>query len=423
MNPIPPSPPPPEGLPVPARPAPGEFESVLGPIVAAERPKRPGVHPQLPMGAVPLLPPLPGLPLFPVARPDGTTTRTGSPPARGGTTELAGPWGIEVGLRITVLEASGGSVDSPSPGTDAPDPEIVRWIEEAIRGLPVTEPPGSETGLSNARPRDASAAAAPVAANGPAFAAPTPGRQPLEPGSLAPAVGVSPAAVVPSFGVPVAASLEREETTAPTSPDARTRRGGRTSLRSESPTSEESSDTSEPFRRHADEPLSLLDPGALAPDRSVLATSAPAEPDADPLPRDPTEALTHSLPGRLRLAVEDAAGAWELDLHRHAGVMDLVLRGGDDLRLLVRDAARELREAVSAPGALPGRVEWESDAAPSAAAPSQASEQPATSSGTDQQPEFERWRSLVEGRVHRRKPGANRPPDSVAPAHILDRRL
>ena len=419
MNPILPRPPSPAGLPAPARPAPGEFESVLGPVVAAERPKRADVHPLLPMGAIPLLPPLPGLPLFPVVRPDGAPLPAGSPTAPGGRTEFTGPWGIEMGLRITVLEASGGGEDSPSPGTDGADPDIVRWIEEAIRGVPTSEVPGVETGVASARPRSESVEPGPVAANGPAYSSPSEGPRALDPARrhAAPAELVAAAALV-------APALEPMDAAAPPAPDAhRARRGGRPAPRAERTPTEDASNTREPAHRDTEETTAIFDPRTLVSERAVMAASPPAESEADLLPHDPGAALTHSLPGRLRLAVEDAAGAWELDLHRHAGVMDLVLRGGDDLRLLVRDAARELREAVSAPGALPGQVRWESPAAPTGVAPSAASEQASTSSGTDQQPTFERWRSLVEGRVPRRKPGANRSPDPVAAAHILDRRL
>lgn len=105
------------------------------------------------------------------------------------------------------------------------------------------------------------------------------------------------------------------------------------------------------------------------------------------------------LPARLRLAVEDVLGAWEMDLHRHAGVMDLVLRGDSALESVVAASREDLERAVASAGDRAGSVRWESVGTLEGASLQSGF------SGEGERGSFERWRSLVE------TPTARRPAD------------
>lgn len=482
MNPIPPTPPPSgsptEGTALPT--ASGEFAQILDATEPGPPRRRSpaAASPALPPGAVPLLPPLPGLPNFPVARP-GTLP----PPVEGApqSTPVRGPWGVELGLRITVLEASGAAAPDEGVPGELPDPEILRWISEAIgeppvlpvpsAGLPPVGP-GVATPVAAAPTRALSAPAtagvAPVTgpvdavltssgtttpgAAGPAPEPATPSAPTLpHPGvaetrpsgwsaddtstRLADVSAAGPAEAAPPPGIRTSPGVR-----APTPRERERARGSRGAGRPEprpSPRGGETPSDAPSDPRPTDVVLdreSWIEAGftgGAALGHFPTELPRPVAP-ADPLDLDLDDTADLAppvLPGRLRMAIEDAEGAWELDLHRHAGVMDLVLRGGDDLRLVVRDAWRELREAVATPQAPPGEVRWERASPPSVEAAASgttsgdAGGQGAGGQGAgDHASEFERWRSLVDTPVDRRKSGANEPPDGAS-THILDRRL
>ncbi len=455
MTPIPPTPSSPlEGFLPAVPPLSGEFEAVMGPAVEPDRPKRTApasldataiASGMAAQGLVLLLPPLPGLPVFPVARPDVGGRRLHAPLVA----ELGGPWGVDVGLRITVLEASGGGSEVPWTGPEAPDPEFVQWIEEAIQGVPTGPSPGGGESMDTLPPADEPGAPAGVF-DGPGLdraydrvsprtttpPMPPPGASSVMAPMASLGLGGGPTAAVEPTGRPAPTPLS--STLSPEDADADTEevtRGPDTSRRidpsgGEDSASTESGDTDDTYHV-SDTTQPGVEVAALSPTFFPEARGVAGDPqtavDPDPASGEPGASLLHTLPSRLRLAVEDAGGMWELDLHRHAGVMDLVLRGGDDLRLVVRDAWRELREATATPGVDPGAIRWEPTAPPSSVASPDSADagQPSTSSGNGEPtPEFERWRSLVEGRVDRRKPGANQPPPpGLSASHLLDRRL
>ncbi|MSQ03743.1 MAG: hypothetical protein EXR71_17965 [Myxococcales bacterium] len=67
---------------------------------------------------------------------------------------------------------------------------------------------------------------------------------------------------------------------------------------------------------------------------------------------------------RLTLRLDDALGHWEVDMVRHAELLDLVLRGDAELHRMVADATPELRDRLAAEGLTLHRIEFMAPNAP-----------------------------------------------------------
>jgi len=309
---------------------------------------------------------------------------------------------------VTVLAWERGEVDT----------EIASWIDELAQPAAPTIPPDVEgaapevamaTGPLPPAVFDEDEPTHPrLGRSAPAPGAPvSPSAEPTRAAPAAETVLATPAPAAPStLAAPVAAAEQVAEAAVPSAEPAR-----------DAPTTRRRPGAARTWSPEDAAQVAAAGTPPVAAGESVAAVEgAPA-----PVPAAATADRAESwVPGRLLLAVEDGSGAWEMDLHRHHGVMDLVLRGGDDLGLLVRDHWRELREALAAPGERPGEIRHELVVSATAAPDAGASGR----EGAEERGAFERWRSVIE--AHDAAPVGRAPanlPADVGATRLVDRRL